>query len=369
MAAGHFYLLILDIYIGFLILLLVFFSLFKAYRIAKPRRSTLPSANTDKREYEPRVLVIVPCKGIDITANDNLMSIRKQRYGNFAAVAVVDSKRDPAMDAINDVHMDYILSSRTYPTASGKVNAISTAIKKFRKFDVYVVADSDIFVGRDWLEKLIAPLADLNTGIATTFPYFEPVGGFWPQVKTVWGLVGQGMMESKITRFSWGGSMAFRKDIFDSEPYFKKFCEAVSDDIALTKIAKEKELDIAYVPEAAPVVRSNDNFGVFWEWSNRQTALSISGNRKLFPIGIAFYGFQMLLFASGIALSAVESPIFAVFLIPTALSIVQDAAKVRCVRPSIIIASVFMPFIYFANLLVGRAIRRIRWRGLYYTLH
>ena len=33
--------------------------------------------------------------------------------------------------------------------------------------------------------------------------------------KTAWGFVGVGMMQSDITVFGWGGSLAFRKGLFD----------------------------------------------------------------------------------------------------------------------------------------------------------
>lgn len=357
---------IYEAYLWLLALLLLFFFTFKLYRLAKPQKDR--EFERPKKPYEPRVLVIVPCKGMDITLEANLGSIMGQKYKNFNVVAVVDSIEDPAMEAIKNVGMNYIVSSRKYPTASGKVRAISTAIRKFGDYEVYVVADSDILAEDYWLSLLIRPLADLNTGIVTTFPRFEPVGGFWSEVKMVWGFVGQGMMGSNITRFAWGGSMAFRKDLFDYGPYFKRFCVALSDDIALTRIAREKELKIEYVKAAMPKVNSADGFSTFWEWSNRQTALSILGNRKLFGIGILFYGLQALLFISGMALGIVTSPIFFVLLLPTFLALAQDIINAGSITLAVIIASIVMPFIYLTNLMVGKSMKSISWRGSNYSL-
>jgi hypothetical protein len=355
-----------NIYLVFLLLILLFFSLFKLYGIFVKGRNA--EENQKKAKYNPRVLVIVPCKGLDLTLEQNLKSIKAQDYGNCKMLAVVDSKEDAAVEAINNAGIDYLISKRTSPAGSGKVHAISTAISKAGNFDVYVIADSDILVKKDWLKLLIQPLKDLNTGIATTFPRFEPAGGFWSEAKLVWGFVGLGLMESKMTRFGWGGSIAFRKDIFDYGPYFKTFREALSDDIALVKIAAQKELGIAYVPDAAPVVNSADDFKTFWEWSNRQTALFLLENRKLFGIGFVFYGLQLLLFISGIVLAATVSPLFLVMLLPTVLGIIQDLKRAGTVSPSLIVASIIMPFLYFTNILIGRSMKKILWRGTHYDL-
>jgi len=85
-------------------------------------------------------------------------------------------------------------------------------------------------------------------------------------------------MESNITRFAWGGSLAFRSDLLEDED-LKEFSSSISDDISLLNICRRKGLKVAYVKDARVLIHSNDNFKIFLEWSNRQTALSV----KLIP--------------------------------------------------------------------------------------
>jgi len=101
-----------------------------------------------------RVLVMVPCKGIDFTLNQNLRSLKNQTYGKYDIVAIVDNERDSAVRDIKRVGIKMLIADARFGGGSGKVNALSTAISRFRNYDIYVIADSDIIVNKDWLENL-----------------------------------------------------------------------------------------------------------------------------------------------------------------------------------------------------------------------
>lgn len=320
--------------------------------------------------FKPRALVIVPCRGTDLTLANNLRSLAMQDYGNYDMVAVVDSKNDVAVPTLRKEGIDFLVCGNPRGSSSGKVHAILHAIGHTRLQEVIVIADSDITAGKRWLSGLVAPLADESIGISTTFPFFNPVGGFWSRVKMVWGFVGEGMMGSEFTRFGWGGSLAFRRGLIDKDflhmatdsPY------AISDDICVTRAARERGLGIAYAKDAQPTVNSAENFGAFWEWANRQTALSRMGYPATSWFGIAYYSAEILLMLSGVALSAFASPLFAVYLLHAARGSMRDASRARVHRAFSAVMSPFMPFIYMANLISASRMREITWRGRQYSL-
>lgn len=326
---------------------------------------------TEVRQYgefhELSVLTIIPCRGTDYELEENLKSITIQDYPDFKTLAVVDTVEDEALDAIRGAGIDFTVSVDTCEDCSGKVKAIATAVEQNPDYDIYVIADSDIRVKKDWLSKLISPFEDRNTGISTTFPYFNPVGGFWSKVKLVWGFVGLGMMESRLTRFGWGGSLAFRKDFLegDSLEFFKGF---ISDDIALTKICKKAGKDIAYVREAMPVVNSPDTRKVFIEWANRQTALSIYSTRRVFYFGIILYGATILLFVSAIILGLSINPAFFIFLLPAFVNAARSVRRAGKMPAFSFFISFMIPFVYFYNLAKASGMNRITWRGRDYGL-
>jgi hypothetical protein len=57
------------------------------------------------------------------------------------------------------VGIEYIISDARCTYCSGKVLAIYPTIIRYRNFQYYVIADSDIRVERDCLEKIIGPLS------------------------------------------------------------------------------------------------------------------------------------------------------------------------------------------------------------------
>jgi len=317
--------------------------------------------------YMPKTLVMIPCKGFDIGLKENLMAAKMQSYGNYEVVAIVASKGDTAFKSIRQTRTKFMVADLDCKDCSGKVRNIASALSKFKNYDAYVILDSDVLVGKDWLQLLITPLANRKVGISTAFPFFEPVGrGFWQKVKHAWGFVGQGMMESRRTRFGWGGSLAFRKDLL-SKRDFDYFSESVSDDIALTKITKRRGLCIAYVPAANPVVRSDDDSSRFFEWSNRQAAFSVAGSRNVLYLGVAFYSLSIILLVSSLLLGVLASPIFFVLLLPFVIGATMLYLKSGR-RKYMLYIYFIMNFIYLYNTLVASKTRTIEWRGRSYDI-
>lgn len=324
--------------------------------------------------YKPRqfktvnlaVRVIIPCRGLDLELKTNLECIKNQDYSNFKVVAVVDSEDDPATQAITDAGLDHLVAGFQEYSGSGKVKAIATAITKATE-DVIVIADSDITVRRDWLSFLVAPFSDPSYGVSTTFPVFKPVAGFWSRFKSVWGQIGQGMMETSLTRFGWGGSLAFRKSLIEGK--LEEFLGMVSDDTFLTRKCNEAGLAIYYEPRAAPYILSNEDFSRFSEWSNRQTALLGTTGRGIITVGIAIYLNQCLLYVSAIALTIIVSPLYALFLAPYALAVIVSFRRIPFRFPLLVPGTFLLPFVYVTNLITASRMKEITWRDRTYSLH
>ncbi len=321
----------------------------------------------DYSGFWPEVLIIVPCKGSDIDLSGNLRSLKEQKYPSFSIKAVIDDENDLAVNAIQEAGIDYLLSTSKCENCSGKVRAIATAIENSTEAKYFAVADSDAFYPGDWLEKLVAPLKDEKFGVSTTFPRFIPVGGAWSKIKSVWGLVGMGLMESNLTRFVWGGSMVFSKDLMGEEE-MRHFKQYISDDVAIMRIVKQKKMDIYYSGRMAPSVRSNDDYKTFKEWSNRQTALSVSASRKILRYGLFFYGSEIVLLIGAILFSLFISYIFIFLLTPYILFALRTVRNYSSPGISVVPIAILIPFISMLNLLKASRMKTISWRGNVYDL-
>ena len=323
-----------------------------------------------KPGYMPDVLVIIPCRGRDLTLEKDLRSIKRQRYRSFRAIAVVDDAKDESVHAIRKAGIDYMVSGGPRGKSSGKVAAILAAVRRFRGYGIYVIADSDVEVDELWLARLIAPMRDARIGISTMFPYFNPVGGFWSKAKMAWGFVGESLLESESSRFGWGGTLAFRRSLIDG--WFIRLATrteyGVSDDICITMAAKRKGMGIAYTKESQPRVNSEDGFGRFAEWANRQTALTLLGYRKNLYLGIVYYSAEIVLFLSAITLAIAVSPIFLLYFLHLLRSYWRTYARAGRAYWELLLIVPMMPFLYLANLLIANSMDEITWRGRKYPV-
>jgi len=317
--------------------------------------------------FNKKAIIIVPCKGIDLTLQKNLRAIKKEENDKIKAVAVVDDVDDESVSIINKTGFNFIVSSNHYKDCSGKVAAICTAIEKFKDYSAYVIIDSDVQCFEGHVKDLLAPLSDPNIGISTAYPYFNPANNFWSHVKMAWGFVGNGMMESKTTRFGWGGSIAFRKDLIGKKEMVL-LSKAISDDMALVHMAKEKNLGIAYVDNGKIQVNIKESRRSFFEWSTRQTALSILGNRRLLYMGLSLYLAQIILLALGILLALAVSPYYLILLLPFALNVWKTFKRARKKFKWLLPISLIINFIFLWNLVKASGMKSIFWRGRTYPL-
>ncbi|MEM3781497.1 MAG: glycosyltransferase family 2 protein [Candidatus Micrarchaeaceae archaeon] len=341
------------------------------YNAAKPAK-TRDMRNIRHGGFAPKALVIVPIKGLDFGLEENLKSIASQNYPKYEVVAVADTLKDAAVASAKSTGIKVIATAkkRWHKNCSGKNRAIVTALESYPNYAVYVIADSDIRVRRDWLEKLVAPLEHSSVGVSTTFPEFIPANrSLWSIVKMQWGLVGQSLMGNEKTRFAWGGSMAFKRSLADGRLiYFLTRKYSVSDDISITKRAKELGMKIAYVKGAAPKTMVKEDLSSFFEWANRQTALTLMGYRRNLQFGLAYYSSELLLVVSGILLTALVSPIFLLFLSHLAISEYRAFSRAPKTYAAIVAITLAMPAIYIYNLVKASKMKEIAWRGSVYRI-
>ncbi len=332
-------------------------------------RKISTKGNISKEGGDPpsKVLVILPVKGEDYEMEENFRSLLSQDYKHYDILAVVDDEGDQSVGVLQKLGIKYMVSDSSCTGCSGKVRAIYSALLRYRDYDCYAVVDSDVRVNGNWLSSLVWPLSDPGVGASTTFPVFYPRGGFWSKVKMYWGLVGQSMMESNLTRFLWGGSMCFRRDILDEESLVQ-FSHSLSDDVAILRTVKGRSLKVMYVPTAKAEIHSLDDFRTFQEWSIRQTAFSIYSTDRVFLFGVLVYGVSVYLLLSSIILALLGQILFLVFLFPFALNSVLSYRKLPVKVAYFPVITFLLQFIYLGSLVAGRRAKQVTWRGNTYML-
>ncbi|MBK7394135.1 MAG: glycosyltransferase [Chloracidobacterium sp.] len=269
-------------------------------------------------DHTPFATIIVPCRGLDKSLDENLAAFLKQDYPQYEVIFVVDDKNDPAVAVIEsilsrnddkgqtdfkqdiqgeqDSNSDYaggstyhvhlvhpvkinakFVIARKAQYSSQKVENLREAVLHVSdQSQVFVFADSDARPSTDWLRALVAPLADENVGAATGYRWFiakHPT--FGSELRSAWNASITSALGPNIkSNFCWGGSMAMRRDIFERLEMREKWSGVLSDDFAVTRTVKAAGLSIIFVPQALTATVEDCTLRETVEFTTRQMKIT-----------------------------------------------------------------------------------------------
>jgi ceramide glucosyltransferase len=142
---------------------------------------------TRSRDGLAPVSVLKPLYGAEPRLFENLASFCEQRHPDYQLVFGVASPHDPAVAVVErlktaypDCAIELVIDARVYGTNLKVSNLINLA--QYARHDRLVIADSDIAVRPDYLERVTAPLADTSVGVVTCLYHGRGIGGLWARV-------------------------------------------------------------------------------------------------------------------------------------------------------------------------------------------
>lgn len=249
--------------------------------------------------YTPTAVVIIPCKQETIDFKKNIQSFLKLNYTFYRIVFVVDSKKDSVYtilhnETVNKKNVD-IICTKPLPQCSGKVAALLTAIQSCEDVEILVFADSDIKVEKNWLRDIILPLQDKKIGASTGYRWYVPTT-LKTTLISAWNMIPIVFMFYSSLSFTWGGSTAIRKKVFQQLQIKKKWNTAFSDDLVLTNALKKAGYRIYFQPTCIMKSPPEQNLQKFLMWGARQYTW-VRWYNPLFWVGsfIGFVGLQIII--------------------------------------------------------------------------
>jgi len=193
-------------------------------------------------DFHPPLTVLKPICGLDSNAYQNMASFCQQDYPEYQIVFSVRDQQDPGVEIVNkiinnfpDLNIQLLVSDRTIGTnlkVSNLANAATAA-----KYPLLLIADSDIHVGSDYLQRVIQPLRDPKVGVVTclyrslvegwlaAFEALEISTKFHPSV-----LVARKLNEIK---FAFGSTILIRQAVLDAIGGFVAIADYLADDFQL----------------------------------------------------------------------------------------------------------------------------------------
>jgi ceramide glucosyltransferase len=135
----------------------------------------------------PPVTVLKPLCGAEPGLYEHLRSFCRQDYPEFQIVFGVGDAGDPAIEVAKRLQVEFPalrIDVVVDPQQHGHNRKISSLINmlKHARHDMLVMADSDAFVGPDYLTSVTAPLLDRKVGLVTCLYQGEPTQLIWSRL-------------------------------------------------------------------------------------------------------------------------------------------------------------------------------------------
>ena len=173
--------------------------------------------------YQPRCSIILPCKGIPQNFEENIRSFYELDYKDYEVIFTVESEDDPCVPVIKKVIEEKSSGSLAVAgittTCSQKNHNMIAAVDIANDPEVYVFADSDIKLLRDWLKELILPLSKPDISVASGFRWLYSSTGKMGEMTNAYQNSMLLVLFSSASFINdtglWGGSMAMKKKDFE----------------------------------------------------------------------------------------------------------------------------------------------------------
>ncbi|MGH8779995.1 bacteriohopanetetrol glucosamine biosynthesis glycosyltransferase HpnI [Paraburkholderia sp.] len=272
----------------------------------------------------PAVTVFKPLCGDEPRLYENLATFCEQTYNRFQLLFGVSSYDDPAIVVVQrlraaypQVDIELTVDPRVYGSNLKVSNLINMA--EYAWYDVFVIADSDIAVEPDYLETVVAPLADASVGVVTCLYEAKGIGGFWPRVGALfineWFVPSVRIAHAAgSSSFGFGATLALRRTTLEQMGGFAVLRDCLADDYWLTRHARELGLRTVLSPVVVATDVIERTLGALWRRETRWLRTIRSVNRPGFAFLPISFTSPWLVFAAWLALhgSSTGHPGFAI---------------------------------------------------------
>lgn len=192
----------------------------------------------------PPVSILKPLKGTDPDIYESFRSHCLQDYPEYEIIFGVSEPDDPAVASVQQLQREFphhairLVVSTNQLGANLKVSNLEQMVQVAR-YPHLLVNDSDIRVERDYLRRVIAPLADEHVGMVTCLYRGVAASTFGSQLESLGistdfcpGVLVARQLEGGL-RFGLGSTLAFRRTDLERIGGFRAIVDFLADDYEL----------------------------------------------------------------------------------------------------------------------------------------
>jgi len=196
------------------------------------------------RDFTPPVSILKPLCGLDPHAYESLLSHCVQDYPEYEIIFGVSAPGDPVVAVVERLIREYPkvpMRLVICPNVFGMNFKISNLLQMLpeARHGYLVINDSDIAVPRDYLRRVIGPLADRSVGIVTCLYRGIAARGIGSRLESmsiacdfVPGVLCASELEKGI-RFAMGSTMAIHRDTLRRIGGLQSVADYLADDYEL----------------------------------------------------------------------------------------------------------------------------------------
>jgi ceramide glucosyltransferase len=251
------------------------------------------------------VSVLKPVCGNEPLLYENLRSFCDQDYPRFQVVFGVRDPGDPAITVVErvmrefpDLDVQLVVDDRVY----GGNHKVSNLANMYHaaKYDVLVIADSDMRVGRGYLAAVTASLSDPSVGIVTCLYVGRPTSGIWSTLGAMF--INEWFIPSVLVAHAWntvpfcfGSTAALHREVLEGIGGFRTLVDHLADDYVLGRLVAAHGLRIALSPYVVEATVAEPSLRALWRHELRWARTV----RSVRPLG---YSLSFVTYAIPIAL-------------------------------------------------------------------
>lgn len=367
--------------------------LWESRRFSQARLRKSPSG-----QNVPRVALFAPCKGLDVGIEENLRALLKQDYANYEVTFIVESASDPVyrylkrLVAENPNVNANICIAGPAAVSGQKVHNLWVATGDLSdEVEVLAFVDSDARPRFDWLRRLAARLPKSNVGAVTGYRWFSPTRATAAQslLYSINTAIAAGLGPGGH-HLVWGGSWAIRRQLFDSLALRDAWRGTLSDDFVATRVIRRAGLRVDFEPGCMVTSPIDGGWRPTFEFIRRQYIIARSYALHWWLLALAGATLPVITFWGGLLalvvglctgaawtwLPAVICPAYYGATLVRGwqrwqlarLHVPQPTPFARRVAWLDIWTGPLVTLVNWLAILSSVAGRRLRWRGIGYTL-
>jgi ceramide glucosyltransferase len=196
----------------------------------------------------PPATILKPLCGAEPALYEHLRSFCEQDYPCWQVVFGVRDPHDPALEVVQRLRSEFpqldlqvAVNSAQHGISSKVSNLVN--MMPLARHDYLVIADSDIRVGPDYLERVISPLLDERVGIVTCLYRGSPRPGLWSLLGSMF--INEWFMPSVRVAallgsraFAFGATIALRRATLARVGGFAVIADQLPDDYRLGELTR-----------------------------------------------------------------------------------------------------------------------------------